>query len=73
MASPYLCDDFSAIVDLYSTFIKQMKAENPHLNVSDVIVARGKAVKNSFGKRTSSGMPNVSKAAVDDRFFEKHE
>jgi hypothetical protein len=73
MASPSLCDDFSAKVELYYTFIKQMKAENRQLNVSEVSFARGKAGKNSFVKRNSSGMSNVSNAAVDDRFFEKHE
>jgi hypothetical protein len=36
MASPTLRDDFSATVELYSTFIKKMKAENPQLNVSEV-------------------------------------
>jgi hypothetical protein len=73
MASPSLRDDFAATVELYSTFIKQMKAENPQLNVSEVSFARGKAGKNSFGKRNSTGISNVSNAAVDDRFFEKHE
>jgi hypothetical protein len=73
MASPSLCDDSAATVDLYSTFIKHMKAENPQLNVSEVSFARGKAGKNSFGKRNSSGISNVSNATVDDRFFEKHE
>jgi hypothetical protein len=29
--------------------------------------------KNTFGKRNSSGISNVSNAAVDDRLFEKHE
>jgi hypothetical protein len=29
MASPTMRDNFPATVDLYSTFIKQMKAENP--------------------------------------------
>jgi FMN-dependent NADH-azoreductase len=41
MASPPLRDEFSATVKLYSTFIKQMKAENPQLNVSEVSFARG--------------------------------
>jgi hypothetical protein len=50
-----------------------MKAENPQLNVSEVSFALGKAGKNSFGKRNSTGISNVSNAAVDDRFFEKHE
>jgi hypothetical protein len=35
--------------------------------------ARGKPGNNSFGKRGSSGISNVSNTAVDDRFFEKHE
>jgi hypothetical protein len=43
------------------------------LNVSEVSFARGKAGKNSYGKRHSTGTSNVSNAAVDDRFFEKHE
>jgi hypothetical protein len=43
------------------------------LNVSEVRFARGKAGKNLFGKRHSSGISNVPNAAVDDRFFEKHE
>jgi hypothetical protein len=71
MASPSLRDDFAATVELYSTFIKQMKAENPQLNVSEVSFARGKAGKNSFGKLNSTGISNVSNAVVDDRFFEK--
>jgi hypothetical protein len=43
------------------------------LNVSEVSFARGKAGKNSYGKRHSTRISNVSNAAVDDRFFEKHE
>jgi hypothetical protein len=50
-----------------------MKAENPQLNVSEVRFSRGKAAKNSVGKRHSTGISNVSNAAVDDRFFEKNE
>jgi hypothetical protein len=73
MASPSLHDNFAATVELYSTFINQMKAENPQLNVSEVSFARGKAGKKSFGKRHSTGISNVSNAAVDDRFFEQHE
>jgi hypothetical protein len=34
MVSPALCDDFTATVELRSTVIKQMKADNPQLNVS---------------------------------------
>jgi hypothetical protein len=73
MASPSLRDNFAATVELYSTFIKQMKAENPQLNVSEVSFARGKVGKNSYGKLHSTGISNVSNAAVDNRFFEKHE
>jgi hypothetical protein len=43
MSSPSLRDDFTVTVELYSTFIKQMKAENPQLNVYKVGFARGKA------------------------------
>jgi hypothetical protein len=73
MSSPSLRDDFAATVELYSTFIKQLKAENPQLNVSEVSFARGKAGKNSYGKRHSTGISNVSNANVDDIFFEKHD
>jgi hypothetical protein len=73
MASPSLRDDFAATVELYSTFIKKFKAESPQLNVSEVSFAHGKAGKSSYGKRHSTGISNVSNAAVDDRFFEKHD
>jgi hypothetical protein len=73
MASPSLHDDFASTVELYSTFIKQMKAENPQLNVSEVSFAHMKGGKNSFGKQCCTVISNVSNAAVDDRFFEKHE
>jgi hypothetical protein len=56
MASPSLRDNFAATVELYSTFMKKMKAENPQLNVSEVIFARGKSGKNSYGKRHSTGI-----------------
>jgi hypothetical protein len=39
MASPSLRDDFAATNELYSTFIKKIKAENPQLNVSEVSFA----------------------------------
>jgi hypothetical protein len=45
-----------------------MKAENPQLNISEVSFSRGKG-----GKKSSSGISNVSNFAVDDRLFEKHE
>jgi hypothetical protein len=50
-----------------------MKAEDPQINVSELSFARGKGGNNSFEKRGSSGISYVSNAAVDDRFFEKHE
>jgi hypothetical protein len=43
------------------------------LNVSEVSFARGKSGKNSYEKRHSTGISNVSNANVDDRFLEKHE
>jgi hypothetical protein len=43
------------------------------LNVSEVSFARGKAGKNYYGKRQSTGISNVSNANVDDRFFDKNE
>jgi hypothetical protein len=73
MASLSLCDDFAATFELYFTFIKQIKDEHPQLNVSAVSFACRKAGKNLFGKRNSTGISNVSNAAVDDRFFDKHE
>jgi hypothetical protein len=56
MAGPSIRDNVSPTVELYSTFINQMKAENPQLNVSEVSFARGKAGKNSYGKRHSTGI-----------------
>jgi hypothetical protein len=73
MASLYLRDNFASNVELYSTFINKMKAKNPQLNVIEVSFARGKAGKNSYGKRHSTGISNVSNAVVDGRFFDKHE
>jgi hypothetical protein len=73
MGSPSLSDDFAATVELYSTFIKQWKAENPQLNVSEVSFSRGKAGKNPYGKQQSTGISNVSNTNVDDRFFDKSE
>jgi hypothetical protein len=75
MAIPTVCDDFTATVELYSAFVKHMKAENQQLNVSEVSFARGAkgGGKSSYGKRGFSGISNVSNSAVDNRFFEKHE
>jgi hypothetical protein len=73
ISSPSLHDDLAATVEIYSTFIKHLKAENPQLNVSEISFARGKVGKNSYGKRHSTGISNVSNANVYDRFFEMHE
>jgi hypothetical protein len=73
MTNPSIRDDVASTVELYYTFIKKMKAENTHLNVSEVSFYCGKGGKNSFGNLGSAGISNVSNAAVDDRFFEKHE
>jgi hypothetical protein len=75
MSSPTLRDDFAATVDFNSNIIKQMKEKKAQLNVSEVSFAsetKGGG-KNSYGKRGSSGILNVSNAAVDDRLFERHE
>jgi hypothetical protein len=73
MASPTLRDDLPATVELYSTFIKQMKAENPQLNISEVTYARQSGGGKGGGKRGSSGISNNSNGDVADRLFEKHE
>jgi hypothetical protein len=73
MASPTLRDDFPATVKLYSAFIKQMKSENPQLNVSEVTYARRSGGGKGGGKRGSSGISNNSNGDVADRFFDKHE
>jgi hypothetical protein len=38
-----------------------------------VLQAGKRARTHIYGKRHSTGISNVSNAAVDDRFFEKHE
>jgi hypothetical protein len=43
------------------------------LKVNEISFARGKAGNKYYGKRHSTGISNVSNAAVDDRLFEKHE
>jgi hypothetical protein len=73
MASPSLRDDFAATVELYSTFIKKLKAVKPQLNISEVSFSRGKAGKNSYGRCHSTGISNISNANVDGRFFENYE
>jgi hypothetical protein len=69
MTIPKLCDDFTATLELHSTFIKQMKVDSPQLNSLEVSFASGKCGKNSFGKWGSSVIFNVSNASVDDNFF----
>jgi hypothetical protein len=70
MASPSLRDDFALTVEFHYTFIKQTKAENPQLNVSEVSFALKEGGNNSFGKQGSAGTSNVSNNAVDDRLSE---
>jgi hypothetical protein len=51
MMGPILCDDFTTTVELYSTFIKHMKAENIQINVSEVSFDS----KQKEGARTHTG------------------
>jgi hypothetical protein len=77
MSIPNMCDNYSGTVKLYLTFIKQMKADNHQMNVLEVNYSKNRqgGGKISSGKRGSSGISisNSSNAAVDDRFYEKHE
>jgi hypothetical protein len=76
MVSPTLRDDFLATVELYSTYIKQMKADKPQLNVSEVTYARKSGGGNGGkggGKRGPSRISSSSNGDVADRFFDKHE
>jgi hypothetical protein len=76
MASTTLRDDFPATVELYSTFIKHMKAENPQLKVAEVTYARKSGGGNGGkvgDKSGPSGMSSSSNGEVADRFFDKNE
>jgi hypothetical protein len=73
MASPTLRDDFPSTVELYSTFIKQMKADHPQLHVSEVSYARKSGGGKGGGKRISSRISNNSNGDVAYLFFDKHE
>jgi hypothetical protein len=55
MASPTLRDDFPATVELYSTFIKQMKTENPQFNVSEVSYTRNQVEVREEGNAAHPG------------------
>jgi hypothetical protein len=74
VASPNLRDDFAAAVELHSTFLKQMKADNPQLNASAVSFARGTRGwgNNPYGKRGSSGISNVSNAEQNNTLRLNH-
>jgi hypothetical protein len=61
------------VPSLRDDLIKQMKAENTQVIFSEASFAGGESGKNSFGKRNSSRILNVSNTTVDERFFEKHE
>jgi hypothetical protein len=80
MAYPSLRQYFSGTAELYSTFIKQMKAENPQMNVSEVNYSKNRqgGGRNYSGKRGSSGTSNSNQGSSmnvdgDDFFYEKHE
>jgi hypothetical protein len=73
---PTLREDVAGTVELYSTFIKHMKAENPQMNISEVTYSKGKqgGGRSHSGKRCSSGISNSnqgssSNAVVDDCFY----
>jgi hypothetical protein len=51
MASPTLRNDFPEKSELYSILIKQMKAYNPQLNVSEVTYTRKSGGGKGGGKR----------------------
>jgi hypothetical protein len=80
MASPTLRAKISRTVEPYSTFIKQTKAENTQMNVSEANYSKNiQGSGNTYsGNRVSSGISNSNQrsstnAAVDDRFYENHE
>jgi hypothetical protein len=67
MASPILSDNCIATLQLYLNFIRQMKAENPQMNVLEVNYS-----KNRQGGNTSSdkrGSAGISDGEVADRFM----
>jgi hypothetical protein len=75
MANPTFSEDVAGTVELYLTFIKKMKAENPQINVSEVNYSdnRQGGDNNHHGKRGSSGISSSNSsstdAVVDDRFL----
>jgi hypothetical protein len=71
IASPTLANNFAATVELHSTFIKQIKADYPHVNLSEVNYSSNKqhGGNNSSDKRGSSGISNASNDDVADHFL----
>jgi hypothetical protein len=70
MTNPEMHDNFEAMVELYSTFIKQTKVDNPQINVSEVNYSKNKeGGNNSSGKLGSSGISNTE---VDNRLYDKY-
>jgi fatty acid/phospholipid biosynthesis enzyme len=41
-AKPAMRNNFAAMVELYSTFVKQMKAEKPQMNILEVNYSKNK-------------------------------
>jgi hypothetical protein len=71
MAIQTLCENFTAMMELQLTFTKQMKADNTHMNVSEVNYSKTwQGDRHSPTKRGSSG---ISDGDMADRFYEKHE
>jgi hypothetical protein len=73
MSSPNLRGILAGTVEMYPTFIKQMKAKSPQMNVLEVNYSKNRQDGgNTYsGKRGSSGISNSTNADVDDRFFMK--
>jgi hypothetical protein len=70
MVSPTVRYDFPETLELYLTFMKQIKAENHQLNVSEVGYARKSGGGKGGWKRSSSGISNKSNGDVAEHFFE---
>ena len=65
MASQDLRGDFNVTVELYSTFIKQIKASVPQMNVSEFSFARGtNKVHGGGGSQTGNGVPLESLMSI---------
>jgi hypothetical protein len=72
MDSSTLHGNFVFTVELHSAFIKQTKADNPQMNVSEVNYSSNKqgGGNNASNKLGSSGISNYTNADIADRFNE---